>query len=94
MKSPQFLFEKHDSSLNVCYILNFQKVLAEQKAEENKWEGIPEWKKKLMLEKEKKKNDDSVSIGSFVFYNETFGYKSALFINETFNTLTINCVCF
>ncbi len=31
------------------------------KAEQEKWEGVPEWKKKLILEKERKKNDDSVS---------------------------------
>ena len=38
-----------------------QKTLAEMKAEQDKWEGIPEWKKKLIMEKERKKSDDTVS---------------------------------
>ena len=41
--------------------------MAEMKAEQDKWEGIPDWKRKLIMEKERKKSDDTVSTFSISF---------------------------
>ena len=31
-----------------------------QREEEERWKGVPEWKKKIIMEKQKKKADDEV----------------------------------
>lgn len=37
-----------------------QKEQEQQKAEEEKWKNVPDWKKNLILEKEKKRKDEMV----------------------------------
>lgn len=42
-------------------MIAFQRRWMEVKAEEERWKGVPEWKKKIILEKQKKKSDEEVS---------------------------------
>ena len=43
-----------------------QKTVAQQRAEEEKWRDVPEWKKGLIISKEKKRKEENVSATSNV----------------------------
>ena len=47
--------------LRVCYVC-LQDKLHLQRAEEERWKDIPEWKRKLICEKEKKRGEELVLI--------------------------------
>ena len=47
---------------NLFIFFCLQRQWLEVKAEEERWKGVPEWKKKIILEKQKKKSDEEVSL--------------------------------
>lgn len=50
-----------DCAVTVSHLQWLQRELLARKQEEERWRDIPEWKKALILEKEKKKQEEMVS---------------------------------
>ena len=45
-----------------CVFVNMQKQLEVERQEEEKWRDVPEWKKALIQEREKRREEDNVRV--------------------------------